>query len=62
MNELAVREEFDLVVSNFAFTELRRPIQEIYFHKLIGHCPRGYISYNEICPPEFEALGRDEIC
>lgn len=61
MNELPVG-EYDLVISNYAYTELARPIQEIYFSKIMAGSKSGYITYNEISPPEFNCMLKDEIC
>jgi hypothetical protein len=61
MNEL-LPQNYDLAISNYAFSELRREIQETYFEKVLDHCPKGYITYNEIQPPGFRAFTVDEIC
>ena len=61
MNELPIA-EYDLVISNYAFTELSRPIQEAYFRKIMAGSKSGYITYNEISPPEFNCMLKDEIC
>lgn len=52
MNELD-KSEYDLIISNYAFTELPREIQNVYLDKVILKSKRGYITYNEITPPEF---------
>jgi hypothetical protein len=61
MNELAPR-GYDLAISNYAFTELRRAVQETYLSKVLRHTRRGYITYNDIAPPSFQTLTRDELC
>jgi hypothetical protein len=61
MNDLPIS-EYDLVISNYAFTELSRPIQEVYFKKIMAGSKLGYFTYNEISPPEFNSMLRDEIC
>jgi len=60
MNELNL-ERFDIVISNYAFTELARPIQETYWRKVLANARAGYISYNEVSPAEFNCLSKDEI-
>ena len=36
----------DLVVSNYAFSELSRGVQDIYLKNVILHSQRGYITWN----------------
>ncbi len=61
MNELAPR-GYDLAISNYAFTELPRHVQEVYCMKALQATPRGYITYNDIAPPDFHPLTANEIC
>jgi putative sugar O-methyltransferase len=60
MNEL-YKENYDLIISNYAFTELRREIQDVYLEKVILNSKCGYITYNEITPDEFRAYKKDEL-
>jgi hypothetical protein len=60
MDELAPR-DWDLVISNYAFTELPRAIQDAYLDKVILRSKRGYITYNEINPPEFNSYKAQEL-
>ncbi len=60
MNELD-NEAYDLVISNYAFTELPRRIQDIYLSKIIMNSRRGYITYNEITPKEFNSYKSKEL-
>lgn len=60
MNELK-KKEYDLLISNYAFTELPRPIQDIYLEKSILCSKMGYITYNEITPPEFKSYKKEEL-
>lgn len=53
--------EVDLVVSNYAFSELRREIQDAYLENVIRGAPRGYLTYNHISPPELRSYTSDEI-
>jgi putative sugar O-methyltransferase len=61
MNELAPR-SYDFALSNYAFTELPRDIQETYFRKVLSGATRGYITYNDIAPPEYRSMTRAELC
>jgi hypothetical protein len=60
MNELSAQ-PYDLVISNYAFTELRREIQEVYLNKIILSSAAGYITYNDINPTDFRSFSRDEL-
>jgi putative sugar O-methyltransferase len=52
MNELCAN-EYDLVISNYAFSELPRNVQEVYLYKVILNSKRGYITFNNIGPINF---------
>jgi phospholipid N-methyltransferase len=52
---------YDLAISNIAFTELPRAIQNEYLAKIILRSKRGYITYNEISPPEFHSYSAEEL-
>ncbi|MFH2047237.1 MAG: putative sugar O-methyltransferase [Pseudomonadota bacterium] len=60
MNEL-IKRDYDLVLSNYAFTELPRAIQDIYLNKVILRSKRGYITYNEITHKEFNSYKSAEL-
>ena len=60
MNELE-KDNYDLVISNYAFTELPRSIQEIYLNKVILNSTRGYITYNQITPDYFNSFKLQEL-
>jgi putative sugar O-methyltransferase len=55
------KDSYDLVISNYAFTELRREIQDIYLEKIILSSTRGYITYNEINPEDFNSYTKEEL-
>ncbi len=55
------QQEYDLLISNYAFTELPRKIQDIYLQKCIIGSKRGYITYNEITPPDFKSYKKEEL-
>ena len=52
---------YDLVISNYAFSELTRSLQKEYLSKVILKSSRGYITYNEITPVEFNSYKADEL-
>jgi hypothetical protein len=60
MNELAPA-DYDLLISNYALTEMPRAIQEIYIRKVVSRSTRGYVTYNEITPPEFRSFKAPEL-
>jgi len=60
MDELE-EEAFDLVISNYAFTELQGGIQDVYLRRVISRSRCGYITYNEITPPEFRSYKADQL-
>lgn len=53
--------QYDLLISNYAFTELRRSIQDAYLEKVILQAVRGYITYNDINPPDYLSYKKDEL-
>ena len=60
MNELEVK-QYDLVISNYAFTELTREIQDVYLKKIILNSKKGYITYNDISPESFKSYKKEEL-
>ncbi|MFM7364487.1 MAG: putative sugar O-methyltransferase [Cuspidothrix sp.] len=60
MNELQ-RNSYDLIISNYALTEIRREIQEVYLDKVVLPAQRGYITYNEINPEDFNSYTKEEL-
>ena len=60
MSDLAPR-NYDLVISNYAFTELPRSLQELYLAQIILRSKRGYITYNEIQPAKFKSYKAHEL-
>lgn len=51
----------DLVVSNYALSEVRREVQDEYLEKVVLSAPRGYLTYNHISPPELRSYTAEEI-
>lgn len=52
MEDLEKR-DYDLFISNYAFSELRSNIQDIYIEKIIKNAKHGYITFNNIAPKDF---------
>jgi putative sugar O-methyltransferase len=53
--------ELDLVVSNYAFSELDRKLQEIYLKNVVLHSKRGYMIYNDITGRAFDTILLEEL-
>lgn len=54
--------EYDLVISNYAFSELTRKIQDIYLDKVLLPAKRGYLTMNFISRTGgIYSYSRDEI-
>ena len=50
-----IKQPYDFFISNYAFTELSRELQDIYLDKIILNTPRGYLTYNGGTPEEFNS-------
>lgn len=55
-------DQIDLVISNYAFSELTRDLQDEYLEKFILRSKRGYMIYNHINPSEFKSYSARDIC
>lgn len=44
--------DFDLVVSNYAFSEVAKSTQDLYIDKVLSRCARGYITWNNENPDD----------
>jgi hypothetical protein len=53
--------EIDLLISNYAFSELTRVIQEHYFKKYILESKRGYIIFNQFKIPNWDSWSWEEF-
>lgn len=54
--------DFDLFISNYAFTELTRDVQDYYFDNIIARSKRGYITCNFISRRyNIDSYGGDEL-
>lgn len=61
LNTLRSR-DWDLVISNYALTEMPREVQDAYVERAVGRARRGYVTYNRINPAEFRSLTPAELC
>jgi putative sugar O-methyltransferase len=48
MDKLTDDKNYDLFISNYAFTECNKNVQSIYFDRVISKCKMGYITANFI--------------
>ena len=61
MNELDSR-AYDLCISNYAFSELPRSLQDVYLKKVILNSKMGYITYSDnFTPASFNSYRVDEL-
>jgi hypothetical protein len=60
-DELDPDASYDLVISNYAFSECRREVQQHYLDSVLGRARRGYVTCNWIAPPGYETFTRDEL-
>jgi len=51
----------DLLISNYAFSELRREVQEEYFEQFVEGAEKGYMTFNRISPRSFRSLIAEEL-
>ena len=60
MNKLD--EDFDIVISNYAYSELDKNLQDLYYDKIIKRSKNGYLTYNfisNIC--KIDSYTREEV-
>jgi putative sugar O-methyltransferase len=51
----------DLVISNYAFSELTREVQDIYIDKVILNAKSGYMTWNDLGYKQLNSLSLDEL-
>lgn len=56
-----VEKEYDLVISNYAFSELVRDVQDIYMEKVILKSKAGYITWNPGASQELGGYSVEEL-
>jgi hypothetical protein len=54
--------EYDLVISNYAFSELTRNVQMQYINEVILKSKHGYLIYNHISPDSYDTLSAADFC
>ncbi len=54
-------EEYDLVISNYAFSELQRNVQEMYINKIISHSKKGFIIWNNLSWKRLGGYSLEEV-
>ncbi len=52
---------FDLVISNYAVSELKRELQDAYFENVVKSCTHGYLTWNLISQNRLGGLSVDEV-
>ena len=52
---------YDLVISNYAFSECSRRVQETLWEKALSVSARGYLTCNEISPRRFKPFSQSEL-
>lgn len=53
---------YDLCISNYAFSELARPVQQAYADAVVSHSERGYMTCNFISKAhKIDSMGRSEL-
>ncbi len=60
-NTLPTDGTYDLVVSNYAFSECVREVQEDYLARVLRRASRGYLTCNWISPRGFRSLSPNEL-
>ena len=61
MNELSYDKEYDLVISNYAFSEISKEFQKIYLDKVIKKSKSGFMIMNQIAPNGFKQYSQAEL-
>lgn len=61
LNEID-RVDNDICISNYAFSELNRHLQDMYINKVIRHSPMGYMTYNTVSDAGFATYTAAEFC
>jgi putative sugar O-methyltransferase len=53
------KDKYDLIISNYAFSELNRSVQNEYLNKIINKCVHGYMICNMI--NNFDSFSKEEL-
>lgn len=54
-------QQCDLLISNYAFSELTRTVQKVYLDKLIKNAKAGYITWNALSYKELDGYSVQEL-
>lgn len=54
-------ETYDLAISNYAFSELTREVQDHYLAKVLLKSRFGYLTWNEMAHSELDGYGIEEV-
>lgn len=58
---IEVEGEYDFVISNYAFSELIRDVQDIYLNKVILKSKAGYMTWNSLSCDVLDGYSLDEL-
>ena len=63
LHDALPEEKFDLLISNYAYSECDREMQLDYFERIVKKADRGYIVYNQIALTDYgmDSLSLDEF-
>lgn len=59
--KIMVEDDYDFVISNYAFSELVRDVQNIYLDKVILKSKAGYITWNSLSYDVLDGYSLDEL-
>ncbi len=54
-------QNYDLVISNYAFSELIRDVQDVYLNQVIKKARRGYITWNAMSHDKLDGYSVEEL-
>lgn len=60
-SKISSNQEIDLLISNYAFSELNRDAQIEYLNRYVLRSTRGYMIINQIIDNKFQTLSLDEM-
>ena len=56
-----VENDYDLVISNYAFSELTRVVQNMYLEKVVLHSTAGYVTWNCLSRDQLDGYSVEEL-
>lgn len=54
-------QSYELVISNYAFSELTRAVQDVYLNQVIKKAKRGYITWNAMSYEKLDGYSVEEL-